>query len=70
MIGVLHTARNNAIEFIVSSEKLLTNFSYPPARVLLINWPSHIIVLLWNFSVEFISMLFSFFFLFVLEGRW
>ena len=36
MIGVLHTARINAIEFIVCSDLSLSH-----ARVMLINSPSH-----------------------------
>ena len=59
MIGVVHTVRNNAIEFIVSSDKLLTNFSLSHARVTLINSPSHIILPFRNVSVEVISFLFS-----------
>ena len=50
MIGVLHTARINAIEFIVSSDKLtkmvsfklgneFSEFSLSHARVMLINSP-------------------------------
>ena len=49
MIGVLHTARINAIELIVSSDKLINfllgtqNFFLSHARVMLINSPSHFI---------------------------